>query len=156
MRPFAPESEELWMDVAKTSADEQLAPERIRDAFVEAWNRHDIRTLAALFADDAQFVNVLGMWWKGRDEIQRRLGANHETIFKESHLNPTGQDVYYLRPDVAIVHSTWMLTGQVDRDGEGVADREGIITLVVARGADRWQIHAFQNTDILPVRPPMN
>jgi uncharacterized protein (TIGR02246 family) len=140
------------MDLAKTSADERLAPEQMRDAFVEAWNRHDIPSLAALFADDAQFVNVLGMWWKGRNEIQRRLGGNHETIFKRSHLSPTVHDVYYLRPDVAIVHSTWMLTGQVDRDGEAVPDREGIITLVVARGAERWQINAFQNTDIMPVR----
>jgi uncharacterized protein (TIGR02246 family) len=138
------------MDSTNTPVDERLAPEGMRDAFVDAWNRHDIPTLAALFADDAQFVNVLGMWWKGRDEIQRRLGANHETIFRASHLSPTRQDVYYLRPDVAIVHSTWMLTGQVDRQNEPVPDREGIITVVVARQAGRWQISAFQNTDIVP------
>jgi uncharacterized protein (TIGR02246 family) len=141
------------MALATTSADERLAPERIRDAFVDAWNRHDITSLTSLFADDAQFVNVLGMWWKGRDEIQRRLGGNHETIFRHSRLSPTGQDVYYLRPDVAIVHSTWMLTGQVDRDGKAVPDQEGIITLVVARGPEHWQINAFQNTDILPIPP---
>ena len=138
------------MALVEPSEDERLAPEQIRDAFVEAWNRHDIAKLAALFADDAQFVNVLGMWWKGRDEIQRRLRANHETIFKHSQLSPGGQDVFYLREDVAIVHSTWTLTGQVDRDGEAVPDREGIITLVVARAGECWQINAFQNTDILP------
>ena len=142
------------MDLAKSSADENCSradERRVRRGV----DQYDIPRLAALFADDAQFVNVLGMWWKGRDEILRRLGGNHQTIFKQSHLSPTAQDVYYLRPDVAIVHSTWMLTGQVDRDGEAVPDREGIITLVVARGAERWQINAFQNTDILPVPPQM-
>ena len=46
------------------------------------------------------------MWWKGRNEIQRRLGGNNEAIFKPSHLSPTARDVYFLRSDVAIVHST--------------------------------------------------
>jgi uncharacterized protein (TIGR02246 family) len=139
------------MDLQNSPADKGLTPEGIRDAFVDAWNLHDIPSLAALFTDDAQFVNVLGMWWKGRDEIQSRLAGNHETIFKYSHLSPTGQDVYYLRPDIAIVHSTWMLTGQVDRAGNPVPAREGIITLVVARSAERWRINAFQNTDVVPV-----
>ena len=46
------------------------------------------------------------MWWKGRNEIQRRLGGNNEPIFKPSHLSPTARDVYFLRSDFAIVHST--------------------------------------------------
>ena len=53
------------MDLARTSRDERLAPQRVTDAFVEASSRHDVHSLAALFADDAQFVNVLGCG--GRD-----------------------------------------------------------------------------------------
>jgi uncharacterized protein (TIGR02246 family) len=38
-------------------------------AFAEAWNRHDAQGLAALFSPNANFVNVVGLWWKNRDGL---------------------------------------------------------------------------------------
>jgi len=29
-----------------------------------------MKAFAQLFSDDAQFVNVVGMWWKNRSEIE--------------------------------------------------------------------------------------
>jgi uncharacterized protein (TIGR02246 family) len=29
-----------------------------------AWNAHDMERFASLFADDADFVNVRGWWWR--------------------------------------------------------------------------------------------
>ena len=31
----------------------------------QAWNAHDISRFAACFAEDADFVNVRGWWWRG-------------------------------------------------------------------------------------------
>jgi hypothetical protein len=31
-----------------------------------AWNSHDMSRFAACFAEDADFVNVRGWWWRGR------------------------------------------------------------------------------------------
>ncbi|MDX8512638.1 SgcJ/EcaC family oxidoreductase [Mesorhizobium captivum] len=42
-------------------------PEDVATAFADAWNRHDMDDFAALFSEDANFVNVVGMWWKNRD-----------------------------------------------------------------------------------------
>ena len=36
--------------------------------FAEAWNRHDMDAFGALFTRDADFVNVTGQLWKGRQE----------------------------------------------------------------------------------------
>jgi uncharacterized protein (TIGR02246 family) len=47
-------------------------PEDIVVSFVDAWNRRDPDALAALFDDDAEFVNVTGLWWHTRDEIEAR------------------------------------------------------------------------------------
>lgn len=38
--------------------------------FVDAWNHRDPDALAALFDQDAEFVNVTGLWWHTRDEIR--------------------------------------------------------------------------------------
>ena len=33
---------------------------------VDAWNRHDMKAYSALFTEDADFVNVVGMHFRGR------------------------------------------------------------------------------------------
>jgi len=32
----------------------------------EAWDRHDMEAFAKLFAPDADYINVVGKWTKGR------------------------------------------------------------------------------------------
>ncbi|MDX8450453.1 SgcJ/EcaC family oxidoreductase [Mesorhizobium captivum] len=61
-------------------------PEDAATAFADAWNRHDMDDFAALFAEGANFVNVVGMWWKNRTEIERAHRATHETMFRDSRL----------------------------------------------------------------------
>ena len=51
------------------------------ERFVSAWNEHDMRALSRLFADDADFVNVVGIWWKSRREIEAAHAATHQTLF---------------------------------------------------------------------------
>lgn len=41
-----------------------LSPVDIPARFEEAWNERDARKLAAIFDEDAEFVNVVGIWWK--------------------------------------------------------------------------------------------
>jgi uncharacterized protein (TIGR02246 family) len=60
--------------------------EDLAAAFVAAWNRHDMQSLAALFTEDAHFVNVMGMWWKSRAEIEAAHAATHASIFKNAIL----------------------------------------------------------------------
>ena len=48
----------------------------------QAWKTHDRRRFAACFAEDADFVNVRGWWWRGRGEIERNHALFHETIFR--------------------------------------------------------------------------
>lgn len=47
-------------------------PEHVATAFANAWNRHDMDEFASLFASDANFVNVVGVWWKNRSRSKRR------------------------------------------------------------------------------------
>ena len=56
-------------------------------AFAECWNRHDMNAFAELFAPDAEFVNVVGLWWKGREEIKKAHEVTHATMFKNSRLS---------------------------------------------------------------------
>ena len=138
-----------WPSVAAAETD---GPQVLVDGFVRAWNAHDMKALGALFAEDADFVNVAGMWWKGRAEIQAKHEATHATRFKTTTLAATGTAVRPLRGDVGVLHVSWELTGELDPDGKAAPPRRGVMQIVAAKQADGWKIIAAQNTNALPPR----
>jgi uncharacterized protein (TIGR02246 family) len=155
----------LIASIAKTIAAEAPAnqgaeaagAQAVSAAFVDDWNRHDMRRFAELFAEDAQFVNVIGLWWSGRSEIQKQHEALHATRMRNSQLVATETAVHLLRPDVAVVHVRWQLTGDTGIDGVTLPMRRGIMSLVTVRTGSKWQIASAQNTDVVPlpnVPPP--
>jgi uncharacterized protein (TIGR02246 family) len=125
-------------------------PEDVARAFADAWNRHDMRDLANLFTDDANFVNVVGMWWKNRNEIESAHRAIHDTIFRNSRLEGRVASVVALAADIASVHYSWTLTGASAPDGSQAGTREGILLLIVQDEQPGWRIKVAQNTDIAP------
>jgi uncharacterized protein (TIGR02246 family) len=133
------------------------APAAVAAALVDDWNRHDMKGFAELFAEDAQFVNVIGMWWRGRSEIQKQHEALHATRMRNSHLVATETAVRLLRPDIAVLHIRWELTGDTGIDGVILPMRQGVMSLVTVSTGGRWQIASAQNTDVVPlpnVPPP--
>ena len=61
-----------------------------------AWNQHDARAYANLFAEDGDAVNVVGLWWRGRPEIERKIREGFEFVFAQSTLTITDVDVRFL------------------------------------------------------------
>jgi uncharacterized protein (TIGR02246 family) len=75
-----------------------------------------IRTLAALFDTDADFVNVTGLWWHTRDEIRSAHAYGLTRIFKDSRLQATDTRVKRLSDEISVVHARMALTGQTPVD----------------------------------------
>jgi uncharacterized protein (TIGR02246 family) len=120
----------------------------------EAWNRHDTKAFANLFAEDADFVNVAGAWWKGRAEIEEKHRASHATIFRDSTLSVEQVYVRFLTPDIAIAHVLTALIGQKMADGTMVSPRRALLTQVLQKQSGKWLIVASHNTDVRPPTPP--
>jgi uncharacterized protein (TIGR02246 family) len=116
--------------------------------FEDAWNRHDMDAFAILFATDADFVNVMGMRWEGRDSIKQHHAASHATIFKSSTLAIGETAVRFLKADAATARSVWTLSGITAESEQLVPTRTGILTHVLARIDGHWLIVLTQNTDI--------
>jgi uncharacterized protein (TIGR02246 family) len=136
--------------VAPAQAGEEQAVTAVIGALEDAWNRHDMDSFASFFADDADFVNVLGMRWIGRAAIKEAHVATHTTIFKNSRLRVQETSVRFLKPDVAVARSLWDLTGQTTREGSVAPPRRGILTNVLMKAEGKWRIVVTQNTDIVP------
>ncbi len=127
------------------------------ERFVPAWNSHDMAALARLFAEDADFVNVVGIWWTSRGEIERAHQATHRTMFRSSVLSGRIASLKLIRGDVAVVHFAWNLVGALTPDGQPVPERKGILVFVLSQEAGAWTIRAAQNTDIVEgaLAPPI-
>ncbi len=120
----------------------------------DAWNSHDMRRFAACFAADADFVNVGGAWWRGRDEIEERHAASHAGPFEESVLTPVLAAFKEVGPEIGVAHVTWELRGHRASGPRRTTEaRRGIWTWTVRERDDRLEIVASQNTDVLAGGP---
>lgn len=119
------------------------------NAFAEAWNRHDMNAFAELFAEDAEFVNVVGIWWKGRSQIKGAHEFTHQTMFKDSRLSIQEIDTRFPLPDISISRCRWTLEGHVSPEGQALPLRSGILVNTLQKFSDSWRIIDSQNTDVV-------
>jgi uncharacterized protein (TIGR02246 family) len=124
----------------------------------EAWNRHDAKAWVASFAEDADFVNIVGMLLQGRAEIERRHADLFASIFAKSTVVVTTRKVQALGNDGAVAETDYELRGY-DRLPPGIqaTDADGTLRTrlkyVWRRTETGWQIVSAQNTAVFP-QPP--
>jgi len=149
------------------AASDETAVQAVVAQWDQSWNHHDMQMLADLFTVDADFVNVGGRHWKGRDQIRDQHQARLNQ-FKNSVWTTKFVSVQFLKPDIAIAHINWVLEGDTDPDGTARPSRGGVFTWVLLKSGDSWQIRVAQNTNLgnlaphaqpgqpdpLPVQPP--
>ena len=136
--------------LAQASDEAAIHNLQIRQA--DAWNRHDATAYAGLFTEDGDVVNVVGWWWKGRAEIEKKLTAGFAFVFRESRMTITDVQVRFISADIALAHVSWMMVGA--RTPPGIPEpRDGIQLQILTKQAGKWQIASFQNTSSVPERP---
>lgn len=126
-------------------------PEDIPAVFVAAWNARDPDALASVFVEDADFVNVVWLWWHDRAAIRKAHAYGLQRIFDRSTLRATRVTVRYLADGIAVVHARLTLSGQSAVAGVSEpGQRRNIFTFVVQRQAEGWRCVAAHNTDVVP------
>jgi len=140
---------------AGQSAKEASDVKAVVADLAENWNRHDMKGFAALFAENADFVNVIGMHWHGRQEIEEKHAQTHRTIFRNSVLQIVEVTVRFLTPTIALAHARTELKGAESlREAVAPELRRALLTCVLMKDADHWLITAAHNTDMVPVPFP--
>jgi uncharacterized protein (TIGR02246 family) len=133
------------------TADERPLYE-IAEKLEAAWNAGDSVAWTSQFADDADFIHILGGHFNGTTSIERGHRAIFDTIYKGSRNKFTVQKIRFVRPDVAIVFVFAELTFYMDGQERHIQARP---TMVAAKNTDgRWQIVDFQNTLVTPEGGP--
>lgn len=125
------------------------APLDVVTRFSSAWGDGDARAIGELFAEDADFINVVGLWWTSRRSIVRALQRGFEDWFAGSDFILEKLSQRLVGTEGAVVVARWRIEGQRDPDGEPAPARRGVATVVLQRLADgTWLCVAWHNTDI--------
>jgi uncharacterized protein (TIGR02246 family) len=141
------------MESSTSSSTAQQQIEAMLSVMFAAWNRGDVPGYAAFWEQDADLVNVLGMWRQGRSEILAELDFLHSNRFRGTQIRDLGHTIRFLTPEVAVVHVRWEMRGDLGQAGHEAQGgiRRGIFTHTARRADQGWRIAASQNTDISPI-----
>jgi uncharacterized protein (TIGR02246 family) len=115
---------------------------------VVAFNAKDAEAFGALFADDAEFVNIFGARMHGRDGIVEGHRQVFGTALNGSTLTLEGLDTMALGPDAAVAHATWRRDRDADATAATLPPGRGVFTLVGQRTGDGWKLAAATNVAV--------
>lgn len=127
------------------------------DGMVAAWNQHDMHAYVRDMADDVEWVNVVGMRWRGKDEVFRAHEAFHKTVFAKRQIHdPEQVDVRAVAPDAAIVTAIEPTDGYTSPNGREMPPTRDVLTLVYARRNGKWLLVEGHNTTIVEAAQASN
>ncbi|MGO9518096.1 MAG: SgcJ/EcaC family oxidoreductase [Candidatus Korobacteraceae bacterium] len=110
-----------------------------------AWNAADGQSFAEAFAEDADFIHILGGYYTGRAAIEAGQRMIFGTIYKGSTVRYSVEKIRFLRTDVAIVSLRQYLQFH---EGGAASDLEARPTIVADKHDGKWRIAHLQNTRI--------
>lgn len=132
---------------AKDSAEIHAALEGMQ----AAWNHHDMTAFVSYMTDDVEWVNIVGMCWRGKAQVFLAHDRMHKTTFKDRQLhNAEWTELRQVAPGVVIVTEAVPMDGFPMPDGSVAPPNRNMLTLVFVRRDGRWLIAEGHNTVIDP------
>jgi uncharacterized protein (TIGR02246 family) len=116
-----------------------------------AWNAYDSVSIAALFAEDANFIQIFGGQLDGRTAIEASHRVILNTIYRGSHALFFLRGIRFVRPEVAVVFAQAHLKFN---EGNETREMQTRPTLIVVKEQGKWLIVTFQNTRISEMPMP--
>ncbi len=128
--------------------DEQAIQQTVM-AVEETWNRHDMNAFAGILTEQVEWVNPVGMWWRGRENVKRAHQAYHESFLKETSRHSESITIQRLTPDVAIVTGTYRMGDWTRPDtGQLISNGKDRVTYILVKQQGSWLIMRGHVTDI--------
>jgi uncharacterized protein (TIGR02246 family) len=138
-----------------TTTDKAAIEEVIRE-FEARWNTHDMEAYAKLFTEHAHLINVVGMWWRSRQQIMIATSAYHASFFKDNRVEIVSTDCRSIAPGVATAVLKLKQSAFARPDGKIEPERTDILSFILVKGAAGWLIAHGQNTVIDQAAAPFD
>jgi uncharacterized protein (TIGR02246 family) len=124
--------------------------------YCTCWNRHDMTALAELFADDAQWVNIVGMYWPSKTALVSGHTVFHRTFFQTTDIELRNVEIRNIAPDVCAAVVLLKVGPFTPPDGTPRATSENRLSIVLTKRDGRWRIVHGHNTVVDPIAQPFD
>jgi uncharacterized protein (TIGR02246 family) len=119
------------------------------DGTQAAWNHHDMTAFCSYMTDDVEWVNVVGMRWKGKAQVIKAHDSMHKTIFKTRELHDAQlEDLRQIAPGVVIATSVIPADGYTTLRGTTEPADRNVLTEVFVQRGGKWLVISGHNTTI--------
>ena len=138
------------MHAQSPSASDEAAIKSLILAVPEAMNHKDWKAYGDLFAEDADWINVVGMFWHGKENVVKAHAAYANTVFRNGGFRYSDMSIREVAPSVAVVVVTEHSVESVAPDGvTKLPAGEGRLSFVVVKRNGEWKITLGHNTGVL-------
>lgn len=111
------------------------------DRWLAAWNASDMDAMFALFRADAHWVNIVGMHWQGRAEVEQAHRVYFDLMFKGVHQSlETIESIVPIAGGAVTVVARWSLGAFKTPDGHLNPPSRDRMSLVLAPEGDHFVI----------------
>jgi uncharacterized protein (TIGR02246 family) len=116
-----------------------------------AWNHHDMTAFVSYMTDDVEWVNIVGMCWRGKAQVFLAHGRTHRTTFKDRQWHDAETtELRLVAPGVVIVTQAIPMDGFSSPNGSPTPPNRNMLTLVFVHRDGRWLVAEGHNTVIDP------
>lgn len=111
----------------------------------DSWNDRAGEGFADYYTQDADFVNIFGMVFSGKREIEDRHLEILKTFLKGSIFEVVDLKMHEVKPDLVITHVYWRVSN-IPKGGHLKEVLQGVFTHTFVKNEGAWEIAASQNT----------
>ena len=109
------------------------------EAFFDAWNKHDAKTMATFWADDATLINPSGRQAHGTSDIEALFTDEQATMFKGSTAKVLGMKVTRsLGSTMAFCDGEMTVDGAQGPDGSAMQQMKIHLVVIMEKKGGRW------------------
>lgn len=137
------------------STDDEAAVTKLVDELAESFNTHNFTTLKVNSTEDVSWVNIIGMWWKGRDQV---IGGHYgifNKIFNGVKFEKKEVTLRRITSDVTLVNviqhvGAFYPPDGVDRGNNKRPEIDNNLQLLYVKKDGKWLLSAAHNTEVQP------
>ncbi len=140
----------LWSfsALAQPNDSDQKAIEKQVEAFTNSWNKHDFSDLKNYTTPDLDWVNVVGMYWNGRKEVEFAHQTFHNEMFKKTPLKNNWIKIKFITPDAAVAHVSTRAGAYMTPSGYNVPEQDNIALMVFVKQRGQWLLTSCENVNV--------
>jgi len=138
------------MAAGTVDAATQAAIDKRMQEFVAAWNKHDPKAMAAVWAEHCVLINPFGKKASGRAEIEKLFEGEHGGVMKATTYTINSESFMKIAGGAVVMDIDSVITGMMDPAGQALPPFTHHVTMVYVHEGGQWRATAVRAFQFLP------